>query len=299
MRSALLALLLAIAVPRPALAISVYIEAGALTSSLAANLRAEVSDLRIADVPEIEAARIRVTPGDGTLLVRLSSADGAILLERTVPFEADPAPAVRVAALLLSEALAAEAPRPRASEPSGAWWLGAGLSAGWWGTPAAAQPLGLSLFLERRSAAGLAIGVAVSGEALCCELSVAGSTAPGIAGTPGVARAALTLGAPILDRSGGSLRLGLAVGADFRTVRGRPLELTAGAPASDSVSAAEALARAGLSFELPLGGSLEARLGIGAELRIPRLQVQLSDAQVRLDAGAVAPWAELGLCGPI
>lgn len=275
--------------PNLARAIEVHVEAGTLTSSLAAALVAERPALDLIDTPSADAVRVVVSAEPARWLVTADTPDGARVLERVIDVVEGPAPALRLVVLLVVEVLdGLDAPRP--SRLLGLY-VGASASVGLWTTPTT-PTLGPLIRGGLRLAERLELGASVA-FVPCCGVSE-----PGVVSATPLAVVVLGEGAWTLATSGSlALRALGAAGVAWRRITGVSLAYAGPAP-EEQPSTAELVLAAGLSgtWAMSAHWRLEARVGL--EVHPTRLRLALPEPYAdgtAVDPGVIVPAAELGL----
>jgi hypothetical protein len=293
LRLGLIAALVILSAPS-AHAARVFVDAGALTASIAEGLLAELERTDLADRAADADAEVRVRPAaDGALdLLVTAGAEATPLIDRRIPLEPDAAPAVRLVVLLAAEALAPKVALDRSARPN--LELELGFDAALWARPTGVEP---GVVLAARLAVGrkLSVGGRLRfGGLVCCALAV-----PGVmSGTPNVVAALLEGELGLGSAAGFSFLVQGGVGVDRRGVDSQ-VQVYAGPAPPLSVDGIEGLARLGLVLVAPEVLGLRLRLAAGVEARVPRVGVSLAPFYTAgdpvLDPGPVVPWAEAGL----
>lgn len=281
----------------------VYVEAGALTASIAEGLRAEVAGTDIALRPEEADVLVGVRRGAERLDVQVVAASGATILERRVNLESEVAASVRVVVLLIAEALAASplpeppiaAPPPPAPivESPVRIKFGAGFTSSLWREPGTAQ-LGPYLSATRVFGA-LQVGLQILFTP-CCSVSSQGV----VAGSTLLLGGLITAEVRAVEAGAFVLSAMVAAGGAWRHFEG---DADVFAPDPNATSpqihnAFELLARSGPVVGLRFSERFSLRVGLGLELRENRLALVVPPEypiQGRIDSGFLSPWLDVGL----
>jgi hypothetical protein len=275
----------------------VYVDAGELTAAIRSELAAEAPATTFGDQPEGADLVVRLVRRLGSLELRVSSGQDAILVERSIGIEQDPAPALRVAVLLIAEVVLAREPPPAApleeeAAPSPIRLAGGG-SLGWWGEPGAAQ---IALWVAGAVALGwMQVGLQLEiSPLLSIDKPGVGSGDVHTGTLVGTAEIdLLSLGAPVI-------RLALAAGASLRSFHGEwALPISPPSRSPQSYTDLEVVGRGGLGLAWPLGPELGLRARTGIELRGSTQALVVPEGYegsgLEIGPGPVGPWVEVGL----
>jgi len=287
-----------VAVSSPALA-QVHVDAGALTDRVSAVIAQELPDVEL--TRDLASSRVAVVIARDLpdLAVRVTMTGGRALLDRRVSLERGVEPALRVALLLIVEAIE-QAPARRtpvvatttvaqpAPEPGVGLALAAWGHAVWWGTPSVPQlgaSLSASIVLD---AVMVSVGVAFAGPP-CCALSgaVLDGDALEISGQ-------LVASYQLLSTGIFGLRGRAGVGLAYERA-----DVVAQFPGGASVpqvhEAIDPYAEVGAELGLAALSGLDVVLAGGVRARFARLRVILPAGDDNLDAGLIVPWLQLGV----
>lgn len=267
----------------------VFLSAGTLTSSLAAELEAE--GYAVTSSREDATTWVWARAGEGALELQVVTAQGRLLVERKLSTSSGLGPALRTSALLVEEALSADVAAGGAART---WTLSAAARLGAWASPAT-PATGLSV-AAHVPVGPLDAGLRVSVDGLgCCAIS-----RPGVlAASSAVASIAVDVSKALLDVGPITLAGTAALGVGARRIRST-VESFADAGQSEVTTSVEGLARAGISAHLraPVDG-LALTMAVGAEAHVARVRVAVPEpyagSEEALDPGMITPWAELGL----